>query len=171
MIRKRATGLRYGVHRRKKRRPPKVTALPPAAAESAVLQQLADSVRISRLAELMAEAELLRNHIVPCRPVIDIGTDVITHYGGVLKRVQVKGQATDGKNEHTFTFSTCRNEPDGKRPYKHNEIDAFIFVHTESARFFIVPAAGIIASGRCTITFSPTSHPQWENAWRVLKTA
>lgn len=172
MIHKRKGGLRYGLHRRKKkRRPPKVDmSRQPTAGAEGFQQIISAATRTSRIAEIMAEAALLRQAIVPCRPAIDIGTDIVTHYGDVLKRVQIKGQATDGKNENTFTFSTCRNEAAGRRPYKLNEIDAFIFVHTEKARFFIVPAADIIASRRCTITFSPTTHEDCEEAWWVLQT-
>lgn len=171
MMRKRRGGLRYGLYRRKKpkRRPPKVDRFHLAEPGDDNFQQIIPAgTRVSRIAELMAEVALLRNAIVPCRPAIDIGVDLVTCCGGVLKRVQVKGQATNGKNEDTFTFSTCRCENGVRTPYKPGEIDAFIFVHTEKARFFIVPAATIIRSKRCTITFSPTVHDYWENAWCVL---
>lgn len=173
MIRQRTDVLRAGVYKKKKKRRRAKKIEPPTAA--AVIGAPArlfvpESARISRLAEFMAEAAMLRHDILPYRTSIDIGTDIITHHWSVLRRVQIKGQATNSRLPDTFTFSTCRNELTGKRPYRHDEIDAFIFVHTELARFFVVPAPDIIASGRRTITFSPTSHQQWENAWWILKT-
>lgn len=129
------------------------------------------STLISKLAELMAEVQMLRNQIIPCRTAVDIGTDIVTHHWDVMKRVQVKGQATDGKSKDTYTFPTCRYEFGVKKPYALGELDAFVFVHTEEEKFFIMPADDIIKSGRHTITFGPNSHQQWENAWCVLKTA
>lgn len=171
MIRQRKEVLRYGLHRRRPRRRPQQIPTPPQNQQDSdgPQQLIPDSTLISRMAELMAELSLIREHILPYRRSLDIGTDIITHYGDVLKRVQVKGQASKGRGEHTFTFSTCRNELGVKRPYRPNEIDAFIFVHTEAERFFVMPADQIIASKRCTITFSPTSHPDWEDAWWILK--
>lgn len=139
------------------------------SAPEPVVPFISDTARISTLAELMAKVEMLRNDIMPCEPATDIGTDIVTQHRHILKRVQIKGQATDGKSPHTFTFSTRRNELNGKRAYEPDELDAFVFVHTECRRFFIVPARKIVESGRYTITFGPNSHNKWENAWWVLK--
>lgn len=128
-----------------------------------------ETTRISALAELLARVELLRNDILPCCPQIDIGTDLVTQHHNVLKRVQIKGQATNGRSPDTFTFSTRRNDLEGKQVYRPDELDVFIFVHTELIRFFVVPAERLIDSGRYTITFGPNSHMQWENAWWLLK--
>jgi hypothetical protein len=132
-------------------------------------QYIPDNLCVSFLSSLLARIEMLRHDIMPCGPEGDLGTDVVSQHHSVLKRVQIKGQATDGKSPDTFTFSTCRNDAGGKRPYRLDELDAFVFVHTGCERFFVVPAAPIIKSGRYTITFGPNSHSQWENAWWVLK--
>jgi len=131
---------------------------------------ISDNAKISKIAELLAEAYMVRHDILPFRASLDIGTDILTEHRGIFKRVQVKGQATDGKSPETFTFPTRRIEGGVRTPYQLDELDAFVFVHTELLKFFIMPAADIITSSRYTITFGPSSHSQWENAWWVLKT-
>lgn len=129
-----------------------------------------ENARISKAAEFLAEAYMVQNNILPFRTSLDIGTDIVTQHWDIFKRVQVKGQSTDGKSEDTFTFSTRRYEQGIKKAYRPGELDAFVFVHTGLLRFFIVPADEIVDSGRYTITFGPNSHQRWENAWWVLKT-
>lgn len=126
------------------------------------------SARISRIGELMVEIQLLRNDIMACKMCPDIGTDYLTQHYDVLKRVQIKSQEADAKFPGRLTFSTRRSGPSEYSSYADNEIDAFIFVHTELARFFVVPATRI-SPKRHKITFGPNSHAQWENAWCVLK--
>lgn len=131
---------------------------------------LPESTKISKMAEFLAEAYMVCNDILPFRASLDVGTDIVTEHLGIFKRVQVKGQASDGKSPDSFTFPTCRYENGVRTPYRPGEIDAFVFVHTQELLFFVMPAAPIIASKQCTITFSPTSHSKWKDAWWVLKT-
>lgn len=130
---------------------------------------ISESAKISKMAEFLAEAYMVFNDIHPFRSSLDVGTDILAQHHGIYNRVQVKGQATDGKAADTFTFPTCRYENGVRTPYRPGELDAFVFVHTQAMRFFVVPAKLIIDSGQCTITFSPTSHSKWEGAWWVLK--
>ena len=126
------------------------------------------TVRVCKVAELMAHTEMLKNDIMPSIPVADIGTDCLTQYWDILKRVQIKGQEVDARFPGRLTFSTRRRSRAVSEGYADNELDAFVFVHTELRRFFIVPASRI-SPERHKITFGPNSHSQWENAWCVLK--
>ncbi|NDD52630.1 hypothetical protein EBZ39_01915 [bacterium] len=126
------------------------------------------TVRICKMAELMVHAEMLKNDIMPSIPVADIGTDCLTQHWDILKRVQIKGQEVDLKFPGRLTFSTRRRSRAFSEGYEDNELDAFVFVHTELRRFFIVPA-NRISPDRHKITFGPNSHSQWEGAWWVLK--
>lgn len=126
------------------------------------------SARIARIGELLVEIELLRNDILACKMCPDIGTDYLTQHRDVLKRVQIKSQEADSKFPGRLTFSTRRSGSSANSSYADNEIDTFIFVHTELRRFFIVPAVKI-SPQRHKITFGPNSHSQWEAAWWVLK--
>lgn len=122
----------------------------------------------------MAIAEMYDHQIVPCVPLLDIGYDLIAAHNHVLKRVQVKATKIDPeKTNGLFTFSVKRRKNtrwNKKEPvwnsYEDNEIDTFIFVHTELRQFFIVPASEIEYS-RHKISFSLTS--EWNDAWHVLK--
>lgn len=128
------------------------------------------NAKTSSLAEMLGFVQMMRHDILAYKPFIDVGADIITQHHHVLKRVQVKGQATDSK-ESGFTFPTTRTDKTGRVMYKPGELDAFVFVHTVFERFFVVPAEVIIDAGRRTITFGPHSHQEWENAWWLLKMA
>lgn len=122
-------------------------------------------------------AEMYEHQIVPCVPLMDIGYDLIAAHNNVLKRVQVKATKVEPESSNgLFTFSVrrrknCRNQrpPNSTSSalYADNEIDTFIFVHTELRQFFIVPGDEIEYS-RHKISFMLTS--PWNDAWHVLKT-
>lgn len=136
---------------------------PPAFAKSMV---------VGEIAERMAEIEMLRHNIMPCKPVIDVGVDRVTYYGDILKRVQIKGQEADVKDPNRLTFCTRRRKVGPtvqiSESYAVNELDAFVFVHTDLRRFYVVPASKI-SPARHKITFGPNSHSYWQDAWWVLK--
>ncbi len=129
---------------------------------------------VGAIAEGMAEAEMLRHGIMPFRPLIDIGVDRVTCCGPILKRVQIKGQQVASRRRNgSLRFETVRGRKVSGRTtpskgYAPDELEAFIFVHTELQLFYIVPADRI-SSDRRSITFGPNSHSQWLNAWWVLK--
>lgn len=126
----------------------------------------------------MAEAHMLDNKIVPCRPALDIGFDLAAAFGPVLKRVQVKATQSSKRTRNDSTaFNILRAKAgftrNGKymhtpaRAYDDHEIDAFVFVHINRGHFYIVPSSAIDLN-RHKISLDPTS--QWADAWWVLKT-
>lgn len=134
--------------------------------------KFAHTVVVGEIAERLVEIEMLRNNIMPCKPVIDIGVDRVTYFGDILKRVQIKGQEADAQHSGRLTFCTRRRKVSPtsaiSKSYGVNELDAFVFVHTELLRFFVVPASAI-GPTRHKITFGPNSHSKWQDAWWVLK--
>lgn len=126
----------------------------------------------------MAEAHMLDNKIVPCRPALDIGFDLAAAFGPVLKRVQVKAtQSSKRTRNDSTTFNITRTKsgftrngtyfPTPARAYDDNEIDAFVFVHIDRGHFYVMPASAIDLR-RHKISLDPGS--QWADAWWVLKT-
>jgi hypothetical protein len=123
----------------------------------------------------LATAQLLAHKILPCTPVVDIGFDIVTASGPLLKRVQVKSTQIINTRRST-TFSIVKHKAGhvrgGKyvhtntRRYKVNEVDAFIFVHATLHEFYVMPASAIDFK-RHNISFTPAS--KWANAWDVLK--
>lgn len=126
----------------------------------------------------MAEAHMLDHKIVPCRPALDVGFDLASAFGPVMKRVQVKAtQSSKRTRNDSTTFNIMRTKTGvwsaGKymhtpaQAYDDNEIDAFVFVHVERGHFYIMPASAIDLN-RHKIALAPDS--QWADAWWVLKT-
>lgn len=125
----------------------------------------------------MVEAHMLDNKIVPCRPALDIGFDLASAFGPVLKRVQVKATQTAARTRNnSTTFNIMRSKTGmmraGKyvhipaKSYTDNEIDVFVFVHVDRGHFYVVPSAEIDLN-RHKITFDPSS--KWADAWWALK--
>lgn len=125
----------------------------------------------------MVEAHMLNNKIVPCRPALDIGFDLASAFGPVMKRVQVKAtQAAKRTRNDSTTFNIMRSKAGmtrgGKymhtpaKAYADNEIDVFVFVHVDRGHFYIVPADAIDLN-RHKISLAPDS--EWADAWWVLK--
>lgn len=127
----------------------------------------------------MVEAHMLDNKIVPCRPALDIGFDLASAFGPVMKRVQVKAtqSATRTRNDST-TFTIMRSKAgivrNGKylyapaKSYADHEIDVFVFVHVDRGHFYVVPAEEIDLN-RHKLSLTPAS--KWADAWWVLKTS
>ena len=126
----------------------------------------------------LVTAQLLQNKILPCTPLIDIGFDIVTAYGSLLKRAQVKATqiASKTRNDST-TFCITRNKSGfvrngaymaaPARAYEFDEVDVFIFTHITRGHFYVVPSAEIDLK-RHKLSLTPAS--PWANAWWVLKT-
>lgn len=126
----------------------------------------------------LVEAQLLEHKIVPCRPMLDIGFDLVTSFGSVMRRVQVKAtriKSTTKNNSTTFNIQRAKVGMTRGGKYMHtesmaytdHEIDVFVFVHIESADYYVIPAAEIDLK-RHKISLNPSS--QWAGAWDYLKT-
>jgi hypothetical protein len=129
----------------------------------------------------LVAAEMLKRGIIPSYQALDIGYDLISDYGGVLKRVQVKSQwnIERGREKNpNIRFSVMRRKvtadpglasvnKDSKRHrrYDKREIDAMIFANFERDKYFIVPSQAVDLT-RFYITFP--EHSPWLNAWWVL---
>jgi hypothetical protein len=126
----------------------------------------------------MAEAHMLDNKIVPCRPALDVGFDLASAFGPVMKRVQVKATQSGKRTRNdSTTFHITRTKTGVARAGKYmhtpaqsyaaDQIDAFVFVHVERGHFYVMPAAAIDLN-RHKIALAPDS--PWADAWWVLKT-
>lgn len=149
-------------------RPPAGTfAAPVVAAPPERLLAPSNSDRITMIAHHMAYQEMLRHDVVPYpASAADYGIDLLTLADGqVMKRVQIKAQEVMPDDAFRLKFSTSRS--DG-RPYAAHSLDAFIFVHIELRRYFVVPMDEM-RQHKSSITFSPDRHGHWEDAWHVLK--
>lgn len=128
------------------------------------------------IGEMMAAIEMLRHGIIGCEPVIDIGVDMITFFDKVMKRVQVKSQLADEKRPGKLTFCVTKRKSGMQRngvyvsspavSYEDGELDAFVFVHTELKRFYVVPAGEVV--NKYKMTFGVDS--KWADAWYILQT-
>jgi hypothetical protein len=126
----------------------------------------------------LVTAQLLLNRILPCTPMMDIGFDLVTAYGNLLKRAQIKATQTDENVKTSSTsFSVKRNKaghvrngtymPTPARGYDVDEVDVFIFANIKHGHFYVIPAEEIDLK-RYKLSLSPDS--KWANAWWVLKT-
>lgn len=127
----------------------------------------------------LVAAEMLKRSIIPSYQALDIGYDLISDYGGVLKRVQVKSQWTIERGREkspSIRFSVMRRKiADGTdalvkdlsrhRRYEKQELDAMIFANFERDKYFIVPSQAVNLK-KFYITF-PADSP-WLDAWWVL---
>jgi len=133
---------------------------------------LPHSTRVTGIAQHMVYQQMLRHDIVPFPSAdLDFGVDLLTLYrGNVIRRVQIKGQEAVPANEQALKFSLTRyNKKKGSsQVYDPAALDAFVFVHTELHRYFVVPMA-VIRRYKGSITFSPGCNSRWEDAWEVLK--
>jgi hypothetical protein len=128
------------------------------------------------IGEMMAAIEMLRHGIVCCEPVLDIGVDMMTFFGAVMKRVQIKAQLADEKMPGKLTFCVTKRKsgmnrngiymPSPAVSYADGEVDAFVFVHTELRRFYVVPASEVV--NKYKMTFNLDS--KWADAWYILQT-
>jgi hypothetical protein len=126
---------------------------------------------------------LLGQEIVPSVPYTDIrGYDMITDYYGRLFRTQVRaiglryGESKPDVFPTSFTFSILRHRKRktlvddnyllSRRYFKPNEIDAFVFVHVDYQRIFVVPTTSLDLH---RTKFTAHVGDQWENAWHVLQ--
>jgi|LakMenEpi03Aug12_release.lakeMendotaPanAssembly.Ray.scaffolds.fasta_scaffold261313_4 hypothetical protein len=147
----------------------------PALKEAAAANRWSRSLAIGARGVSLVIAEMYEHQIVPCVPLLDIGYDLIAAHNNVLNRVQVKSTAVKTETTNGLcSFSvrrhkSCRfrrQKPGKTSQYSENEIDVFIFVHTELRQFFIVPGAEILYC-RHKISFLPDS--VWRDAWHILK--
>jgi hypothetical protein len=126
----------------------------------------------------LVTAQLLMHKILPCTPMIDIGFDIVTAYGNLLKRAQIKTTQMDGQTKNNSTaFSVKRNKTGHvrngtymstpARAYEIDEVDVFIFANIKYGHFYILPAREIDLN-RHKLSLAPDS--KWANAWWVLKT-
>jgi hypothetical protein len=126
----------------------------------------------------LVTAQLLRHRILPCMPVMDIGFDLVTAYGNLLKRAQIKAtQMAENVKTNSTAFSVKRHKvghvragtymTTPARGYDVDEVDVFIFTNIRHGHFYVMPAAEIDLK-RHKLSLSPNS--KWANAWWVLKT-
>jgi hypothetical protein len=126
----------------------------------------------------LVTAQLLLNRVLPCTPMMDIGFDLVTAYGNLLKRAQIKATQMDENVKTSSTsFSVKRNKaghvrngtymPTPARGYEIDEVDVFIFANIKHGHFYVIPAEEIDLK-RYKLSLSPDS--KWANAWWVLKT-
>lgn len=126
----------------------------------------------------LVTAQLLLHRILPCTPIMDIGFDLVTAYGNLLKRTQIKATQVDGNVKTSSTsFSVKRNKfgnvrngtytPTPARGYDVDEVDVFIFANIKHGHFYVMPADEIDLK-RYKLSLSPDS--KWADAWWVLKT-
>jgi hypothetical protein len=126
----------------------------------------------------LVTAQLLLNRVLPCMPIMDIGFDLVTAYGNLLKRAQIKATQMDENVKTSSTsFSVKRNKTGHvrngtyistpARGYDVDEVDVFIFANIKHGHFYVMPAEEIDLK-RYKLSLSPDS--KWANAWWVLKT-
>ena len=138
-----------------------------------------EAVAIGAEGVSLAIAKLLRHKIVPCVPVIDIGYDLVSGFGSVVKRVQIKATTRINlSNPDSVRFSLSKHKaglhrngsyvPAQRRVYHPKDIDVFIFVHVRLKKFYVVPAIELDFR-KHYVTFN--SQSKWADAWHVLQTA
>lgn len=136
------------------------------------------ALAIGAIGVSLVEAQMIDHKIIPCRPTIDIGFDLVSVFGSVLKRVQVKATQAENRTKNDSTvFNVTRTRAgmtrNGKymhtspQSYREHAIDIFVFVHIERGHYYVVPASALNLS-RHKISLSPTS--EWSDAWHLLKT-
>lgn len=125
---------------------------------------------------LLASAEMLRRKIIPCRPCIDVGYDILAEVRGRFYRVQVK-TTTRTKSGHP-QFSVCRRKGGFTRDghyassppmkYEKGKIDFFCFLHSPTHSFYVVPYSAVSKLKR-QITLRPDS--KFRDAWHLMGAA
>lgn len=126
---------------------------------------------------LLASAEMLKNDIMPCRPAVDAGYDLVASAKGKFFRVQVKAtQAKDAsKSAVSYRFNVCRRKSGAFRDgyyrevealqYTEGEVDFFVFVHMPSSSLFVVPSS-VIADYKHHISLRPDC--EYRDAWHLI---
>ena len=138
-----------------------------------------EAVAIGAEGVSLAIAKMLRHKIVPCVPIIDIGYDLVSGYGSVVKRVQIKATTLiNASRPESMRFSLSKHKaglhrngayvPAQRRVYHPSDVDVFIFVHVRLKKFYVMPVAELDFR-KHYITFNGKS--PWADAWHVLKEA
>ena len=129
---------------------------------------------------LLASSEMLRRDILPCRPCVDVGYDIVACAGRKFHRIQVKStQAADSSTvAGSYRFNVCRRKAGAFRDgyykavsgqaYEEGDVDFFVFVHLPTNSLFVVPSS-VIAEYRHHISLRPTS--EFKDAWHLMERA
>lgn len=122
------------------------------------------------------ESRMLSEGIIPCKPSIDVGYDIVCCFGEKARRVQVKTTACEPAEGRSAKFSVKKNRAGTSRggkylnspavSYSRGDFEVFVFVDLQNGRCFVVPADEIDLD-RYKISFDTTS--PWMEAWWVLK--
>ena len=104
---------------------------------------------------LLASAELLRRGFGVSKPENDTGFDLITSYGSIMKRVQIKTiykakVSSSGSEDFSIRrrrYSRAAAPCETNLTYRAGEIDAFVFVSLVTNNFWIVPSEEVDLSG------------------------
>lgn len=121
------------------------------------------------------ESRMLTEGMIPCKPSIDVGYDIVCCFGDHKRRVQVK-TTSSGEEGRSTTFCVKKNKSGISRAgryleapsvsYLSDEFEAFVFVDLALSRCYVVPVEEINLS-RHKISFDATS--PWMEAWWVLR--
>lgn len=121
------------------------------------------------------ESRMLAEGMIPCKPSIDVGYDIVCCFGDKSRRVQVKTTCSGVEGKST-TFCVKKSKAGISRDgqylnspsvsYLDGEFEAFVFVDLAMSQCFVVPVEEIDL-GRHKISFDATS--PWLEAWWVLK--
>lgn len=126
---------------------------------------------------LLASAEMLKNDILPCRPAVDAGYDIVACARNRFYRVQVKTtQSKDSsKSSLSYRFNVCRRKMGAFRDgyykevsalhYEEGDVDMFVFVHLPTSSVFVVPSA-VIAEYKHHISLRPEC--EYRDAWHLF---
>lgn len=133
------------------------------------------AIRTGAAGVAFAESRMLAEGMIPCKPSIDVGYDIVCCFNDHKRRVQVKTTCVRRPGKST-TFCVKKHKAgisrDGKYldspsvSYTSSEFEAFVFVDLVTSRCFVVPV-GEIDLGRHKISFDATS--PWHEAWWVLR--
>jgi hypothetical protein len=126
---------------------------------------------------LLASSEMLRRGVLPCRPCVDVGYDIVACAGRKFHRVQVKStQAADSLTPSgSYRFNVCRRkagssrdgyyQAGGGKSYEEGDVDFFVFIHLPTNSLFVVPDSAI-AHRKHRITLCQTS--EFKDAWHLM---
>lgn len=121
---------------------------------------------------------MLMRGIVPCRPAVDVGYDIVASAGGQFHRLQVKSTQSNESFERSgsYRFNVCRRKSGAYRDgyykavkavlYEESEVDFFVFVHIPTSSCFVVPST-VVVEYSAHISLRPGC--EYENAWHLLK--
>lgn len=121
------------------------------------------------LGAAIVSKRMIERNIVPCRPLIDVGYDIVAVAGEYIWRVQVK--ATRYKitfDNSRYQFSTSRshrvNGQKGRRKYPPGTVDIFACVALETEDVFFFRDS---LDTKNTTSFKPgcANHDAWHLFW------